>query len=101
MSPHELETMSARWLSTTVLSASSRSLSMQEAPPTYTMFASGATACTASTSRLSSPYQPAASQSVVLVYSLGRTWDSWPFLYALPPLFAAYCEASAAMVGEA
>ena len=70
--------MSARWLSTILPSESSRSWSVQDAAPTYVICAPGATACTASTSRVSSPYQPAAPQSLVSVYFAGRTWRSWP-----------------------
>lgn len=63
MSPHELETMSASRLSTILFRESSSASSLQDAAPTYRMSALGATACTASTSRVSSPYQPAAPHS--------------------------------------
>ena len=65
------------------------------------MFEAGATACTASTSRVSSPYQPAAPHSSVRVYWVGSTWLNCPPPYAASPCFAAYVAASAAMVGEA
>ncbi len=42
------------------------------------MFASGAIAWTASTSRVSSPYQPDASQSFSLLKAFGSTWESCP-----------------------
>src|SRR5262249_39706414 len=60
-SPYEFDAICARWLATTVLSALSRLMSRQSDAPTYRMFASGAIACTASTSSVCSPYQPAAS----------------------------------------
>ena len=53
--------MLARSVSTMAASASARSGSLQLAAATYRTFASGAMSCTDSTSRVSSPYQPAAS----------------------------------------
>lgn len=76
---------------------------MQEAEPTYVTSAAGATACTASTSRVSSPYQPEASHSSapVFVYCEGRTWCSWLVFQDASPWFFAYLAASKAIVGEA
>src|SRR6266849_6588714 len=60
LKPYELLTIWARWRSTTWLRAASRSWKLLGAP-TNTMFAPGAIPCTASTSSVSSPYQPCGS----------------------------------------
>ena len=64
-------------LSTTVFIASLRSASWQLLAPTYRRCAWGAVACAASTSRVSSPYQPAASHSSTNEYDAGRDWANW------------------------
>ena len=64
-------------LSTTVFIASLRSSLASCWPRRTAMLAPGAMACTASTSRVSSPYQPAASHSSTNEYVAGRDWVNW------------------------
>src|SRR6516164_6641656 len=107
VSPYELETICAQPLATTALSATSSVGSRQSAPPTYRMCAPGAIACTASTSRVSSPYQP--SWSHFLPFRPCSLWLSGMIACENCPgdsgcdgsLIDAYVDASWKMVGDA
>ena len=80
-SVQELVITSATWLSIVSAQALSRPL-MQSGAPTKTTLAPGAIACTASTSRVSSPYQPWGSHTSGLVEAVrgGTIWENWPGL---------------------
>ncbi len=102
-SPQELLTMLARCLLTISASASSRSASVQLPAATYRTLASGASPCTDSTSRVSSPYQPGASHwfGPASVYGPALNCLYWPGLNGWSPVAVAYWLASDRMVGEA
>src|SRR5450755_4343042 len=57
-SPYEFVMTSARWWSTMLRTIALRSPTEQFSAPANRMWAPGAVACTASTSRVCSPYQP-------------------------------------------
>src|SRR6266581_2826560 len=84
-SPHEFDTMSARWLSTISASAASRSLSKHELAATVTTLALGAKPCAISTSSASSELLPKP-QAVSFVHCDGvLTSEYWPGANGLSP----------------
>ena len=95
--------MLARSLSTMSASALARSESWQLPAPTYRTLASGAMPCTDSTSRVSSPYQPAASHSFgpASVYGPALYCLNCPAANGWSPTTVANWLASALIVGDA
>src|SRR5450755_2705473 len=101
-SPYEFVMTSARWWSTMLRTIALRSPTEQFSAPANRMWAPGAVACTASTSRVCSPYQPLGphrSARLNLGASTSLNWELASGL--LGSLIEAYVCASESSVGAA